>query len=336
MIRVLILIVALSSCSPVYVIKSSFSELSILWRRIPISEVLKKDNLDSSTREKLLTIIEARNYAIKIGLDPGGSFTEYSHVDGEYLSYLLTAVEKYSFTPKLWWYPIVGTVPYKGFFTKKEAVEAGAELSSEYEINVRGVTAYSTLGWFDDPVLSLQLRSSKEELVQTVLHESVHTTFWIPKHVKFNESVAQYISIIERANFYENSESSVTLRNKHLQLGSIYEDLYDKVASLYHLFKEGKLTKIELDLERAKAFLNTSIRVKELDESFITIEKPNNAALLDLALYMSDYGAISEAFAHCGSTEKFVKLIKKRTKELGEAVTPAELLNKFAKEECLL
>src|SRR5690606_33281988 len=89
---------------------------------------------------------------------------------------------------------IVGSVPYKGFFEKEDAEHAAQKLElAGFETWVRGTDAFSTLGWFDDPVLSTTLSNSIPSIVDTVIHESVHSTVWIKGRVDFNESLANFI-----------------------------------------------------------------------------------------------------------------------------------------------
>jgi predicted aminopeptidase len=111
--------------------------------------------------------------------------------------YVVTASEPLRFRSKTWWFPVVGTVPYLGWFDRDDAKEFSAGLAAEgWDSDVGAASAYSTLGWFTDPVLSTMIAGEEEEavgeLVNVVLHESTHATLYIDGQTRFNESLAEF------------------------------------------------------------------------------------------------------------------------------------------------
>jgi predicted aminopeptidase len=112
--------------------------------------------------------------------------------------WVVTASEPLRFHAKTWWFPVVGTVPYLGWFDRAEAHDLAAELRAEgWDADVGASGAYSTLGWFDDPVLSTMIPDGLEatgELVNVILHESVHATLYVHGQTRFNESLAEFVS----------------------------------------------------------------------------------------------------------------------------------------------
>ncbi len=191
----LLFLLLLSGCSPVYVFRAAYEEGKILWRRQPISEMLKDPELDPKKREKLELVLAARTFAHdRLQLNVGGSYSGYSYVDGSVVSYVLTAVPGTSLQPNTWWFPFVGRMPYKGYFSEDDAKKAAQGLKNRgYDTFVRPVSAFSTLGWFDDPLLSHLIELDKAVLVEVIFHELFHNTLFVVEAVAFNESIASFV-----------------------------------------------------------------------------------------------------------------------------------------------
>jgi len=158
----------ISGCSPFYVIRAVYEEGKILWRREPIPQYLEKAAVGPDTQDKLKLVLAVREYARDVlKLNVGGSYSSYSYVDRPDLSYILTAAPRTELRPYTWWFLIVGRVPYKGYFSKEDADAAAEALEAEgYDTNIRTAAAFSTLGWFDDPLLSHLLRYDKVMLAE--------------------------------------------------------------------------------------------------------------------------------------------------------------------------
>ncbi len=168
----------ISGCSPFYVIRAAYEEGKILWRREPIPDYLEKPELAADTQDKLKLVLAVREYARDVlKLNVGGSYSSYSYVDRPDLTYILTAAPRTELRPYTWWFLIIGRVPYKGYFSKEDAAAAAKELEDAgYDTNIRTSAAFSTLGWFDDPLLSHLLRYDKVTLAEVVFHELFHNT----------------------------------------------------------------------------------------------------------------------------------------------------------------
>lgn len=192
------------SCSPLYVIKAGIAEAKILHARRPIADVLTDPTTDADTRGKLAFVVEARRFARDdLGMSPGDAYTTYTKLQHDTLAMVLSAAYKDRLVPKTWWFPIVGRVPYKGFFDEDDAKEAQADLAADgFDTYLRPTTAFSTLGWFNDPMLSTVLRSDAVDVVETVLHELAHRYLFVPGHVDFNESFATFVGRVGAARFF--------------------------------------------------------------------------------------------------------------------------------------
>lgn len=198
------------ACSPVYVIKAGIAEARILRARRPIPEVLADSATDAATRGKLAYILEARRFAAdELGIDVGDAYTMYTRLDRDTLALVVSAAEKDRLVPRTWWFPIVGRMPYKGYFDDDDARKAQAALEAEgYDTYLRPTSAFSTLGWFNDPVLSTFLYADEVEVVETVLHELSHRYLFVPGQVGFNESFATFVGRVAAMDFFCTREGS--------------------------------------------------------------------------------------------------------------------------------
>jgi predicted aminopeptidase len=198
------LVVTAWACSPLYVIRAGVAEAKILRARRPIPEVILDPTTDADTRGKLSFVVEARRFAqAELGIDVGEAYTMYTRLDRDTLALVVSAAYKDRLVPKTWWFPIVGHVPYRGFFSVEGALKAAADLEEEgFDSYVRPTSAFSTLGWFNDPILSTVLRADDVDVVETVLHELSHQHLFVPGHVGFNESYATFVGRAGAAQFF--------------------------------------------------------------------------------------------------------------------------------------
>jgi len=185
----------MASCSPEYVLRGGWEEAKILADRRPIEEVVSDPATSPEVREKLLLVRDARVYAQRqLGLDPGKSFTSFARLDSDTLVLVVSAAPEFELRWKTWWFPIVGRLPYKGYFHFDKALEEAQRLDADgYDVSVRPSSAFSTLGWLPDPVLSPSLREDSIGLVETVIHEITHTTYFPKGQARFNESFANFV-----------------------------------------------------------------------------------------------------------------------------------------------
>lgn len=189
------LLLGLAGCSPGYVLRAGWEEARILSGRRPIGHVVHDTTTPAPVRHKLRLVQDARDFARReLGLDPGHSFRSYARVHRDTLALNISAAPEFALTWKTWWFPIVGHVPYKGYFDFEDALREAARLRAEgYDVSVRPVSAFSTLGWLPDPLLSTTLRLDSLSLVETVIHEITHTTFFPSGEARFNESFANFV-----------------------------------------------------------------------------------------------------------------------------------------------
>jgi predicted aminopeptidase len=181
-------------------------QIKLLWRRQPIKEAIEDPAHDEETRDLLRLVGSIRSYALDLGLRVDRQYTSYVDWPGDRIVTTLVRTRPGSLEAVPHWFPIVGELPYKGYFDQGRA-EAEAErlrVDEGFDVCVSPITAYSTLGWFDDPVTSPMLTRGAVSLAETLFHEWVHSTAFFPNEIDFNESVAQFIGQQASIRFFED------------------------------------------------------------------------------------------------------------------------------------
>ena len=223
-----------------YLSRAGFEEMRILNRRVPIHRLATDPKVPEPTRERAKLVLDVRAYATTIGLEAKQTYTTYSDVGRDTLLLVLTASPKTCICPVTWHYPIAGRVPYKGFFNFGQAKKTAADYAARgYDINLRPSDAFSTLGWFNDPLLSTALASDSVELAALVFHEMAHNTLWVKGATDFNESFAQWVGYRAAADFFLSRSDTVLATRARGRwhdeqvLGDYYHQLIDRLDSLY-------------------------------------------------------------------------------------------------------
>jgi predicted aminopeptidase len=171
-----------------------------------------------------------------LGLKDTDNYRTLYDQKGEEVMWVVTACEPFRLEPKLWHFPIVGTVPYKGFFNKEDAIALARELEAQgYDVSVRNPGGWSTLGWFTDPILSGMLGRSEGDLASLIIHEMSHATIFVKDSVDFNENLASFIGD-RGAEYFLISKYG---RNSSQYLQYIQED-HDYVALVGHMLRGAK------------------------------------------------------------------------------------------------
>ena len=194
----LALAVGLAGCASTGYYFQAVSGQVELWQRSePINDVISRSDTDSKIREKLIRIREIREFASReLKLPDNGSYQKYVDLKRPYVVWNVFATEELSVTPKEWCVLIVGCVSYRGYFSKESAEKYAAELRSQgYDVHIGGVPAYSTLGYFDDPVLSTFMDYSETELARLIFHELAHQLLYVKDDTMFNESFAAAVEM---------------------------------------------------------------------------------------------------------------------------------------------
>lgn len=257
-------------CGVGYVIKSAYFQAELLHSREPIDQAKARQTFNAKQLASFERIADIKGFGATIGLKATDNYDTYAS-DWNRTIWNLTACPDLSFSPVTWRFPIVGKVPYLGFFRRSDADSWARRLENDgNEVYLRTAGAYSTLGWFRDPILPGMLEWSEYQLANTVLHELAHATLWIEGSVKFNESFANFVGRVAAIAYLEDRFGAdsilVTRTRDNLQdlsawrelLRSLYEDL-DRV------YKDDTLSDEEKRTRRATVYGTLSERVQETE-----------------------------------------------------------------------
>ena len=318
---VVFLLMTLSSC---YLTKQGYRQLGLLMDRVPVEQVLNEDKVSALEKQKLKFTQETMSYAASQGMHVDEAYRDFVHLSGDSVSYTVQAAMPLEMKLKTWWFPIVGTVPYLGFFDKADRdAEAKDLLEAGYEVHSGGVTAYSSLGWFSDPVFSSMLKRTDVELAHLYFHELTHRTLWVSDSAEFNENLAQFIADHLAEKFFTHlgrSAELVLFRKGNLDYAS-FRDWLQKLRA-----------DIEQNLAETKA-MPTADRIVEKQKiiSLATANKPsfklidfvglgtwNNPRILGAGLYAPDVSRF-EAAKKCYEQMGILFVAGNFLKSLGKA-----------------
>lgn len=194
----------MSGCSALgYYGQAIGGQLDILARTRPISELLddipaadgETLHLEPATKARLATSLQVRDFATQaLALPNNNSYRVYAHLDRSQVAWNVVATPEFSLKPKTWCFPVAGCVPYRGYFSESNAQDFAAQLKYDgLDVRIAGVAAYSTLGWFTDPVFSTLMRRSEADLAGLIFHELAHQRLYLAGDAAFNESFASVV-----------------------------------------------------------------------------------------------------------------------------------------------
>jgi len=161
-------------------------------KKQPITRVISQTPSGEPLRERLQQVQEIVAFAeYHLGLPSKGAYQDYTDIDRPYVVWNVLAAPEFSLEAHTWWYPIVGSLEYRGYFKKEQAIKIGDQLRQEgMDVHIGGVTAYSTLGFFNDPVLSTFVDDPVEDLAELLFHELAHHQLFYSGDTDFNEAFA--------------------------------------------------------------------------------------------------------------------------------------------------
>ncbi|HZR82453.1 MAG TPA: aminopeptidase [Candidatus Binatia bacterium] len=305
-------LVGCGGCSPAYVARSAYEEARILWRREPIADVLARPDVDPDTRKKLETLVAARAFARdQLGLDVDGAYATYSNVSEGALLQVVSACERLRLRPYTWWFPIIGSVTYKGYFSEDDAkAEARRLEEAGYDTYVRPSLAFSTLGWFDDPVLSSWLVADRARLVELVIHELLHRTTYLAGETAFNESFANFVGNRGAIAFFTATEGEDAAETEEARATWAAE-----LKSSDHLMRAiAELRALYAAVARERRPLGVAL--EQRDAIFAQLGDPkriNNAVILALAAYEDRLAWFEDAAARSDDLRSAIALVRTRS-----------------------
>jgi predicted aminopeptidase len=298
----------------------------------PIESVLADPATPREIRERLIVVLQVRQFAIELGLAVGEQYTSFAEWPGDRVVTGVIATRPGTVTPAGFRFLLLGQLPYKGFFDRERAERESEALQAD-GLNVCefGVSAYSTLGWMDDPVTEPMLRGEPGQLAEVILHELVHATLYLKGHADFNESIASFIGEEGSVLFFETSGQPERAHQRRLEIEDarrVAAELLrfrDEVSALYASQPSGtSRDEIRRDLEqRARARIRKLPLGTRDPSELADVLRMNDACLALTGTYASDLERFAELFARLDGD--LVALIA-RLKGVEGAKDPVEAL----------
>lgn len=324
------LLTAATACSPGYVLRAGWEEARILAARQPIHQVVRDTAAPAPMRAKLRLVQDARDFAERsLGLDPGDSFRSFARLDRDTLLLVVSAAPEFELRWKTWWFPIVGRVPYRGYFDFDRARRLAAELRAEgYDVSLRPASAFSTLGWLPDPLLSTTLRLDSLALAETVIHEIAHSTYYPAGEARFNESFANFVGHRGAVEFFCRAVADPVACARAEDrwhdarvFGRFFESLVDPLRELYasDLRPERKRAEKRELFRRAAERYREEVRPELRADRFgeLDPDRLDNAWVLSRLLYYSRLDDFEAVYRSRGDVAETVAAIIGAARERG-------------------
>lgn len=295
----------LNGCSVAYLAKQGVGQVGLLLKQRPMADVMNE--LPPESRNKLKLIEEAAEFARGLGLKKLPSYKTYVAVDGDAVSWVVQAARRTELVPYLWSFPVVGKVPYKGFFDRQDAIREEMALKRRgYDTLLRGVAAYSLLGFLPDPLYSPMLKHDDLHLVSTVIHEMTHATLYLPGEGDVNEGLATTVGYMGAIAFFEqrgDAARAAQARKEWQHLIGLSNGVQELDRALNALYQEPipEAAKLSRRMALFRAFGRT-YGLKQ--ETF------NNAHFLLYRLYYGKVATFAAEYQEAGSIEALLSSLK--------------------------
>jgi predicted aminopeptidase len=286
------------SCSSVDYYRDAINgHFEILNKAEPIDEIIARETTAPELKTTLLNIKKAREFAtLELFLPDNGSYRKYADIGREFVAWNVVATDEFSVDPEEWCFPVAGCVCYKGFFNPKDANLFATELSDQgLDTYVSGALAYSTLGWFNDPIISTMLTRSESHYISVLFHELAHQKLYIENDTAFNEAFATSVAEEGIRRWFDRGSKSdayqefLISRQRSREFHELILNARQKLNNLYGQ----KISQNLMRREKQEIFHQLQIDYQELKEYWggddrydaWMSKKLNNAHLALVATY---------------------------------------------------
>jgi len=297
-----LLCLSLTGCFSVnYALQAGAGEFTLLTSARPIDDLIDRPGTPARLQRLLASVASVKAYGESMGLKPTESYQRYTQLDRPAAVWVVSACPELSLEPRLFDFPIAGAVPYLGWFELRAARDFARSLEAQHlDVSLRGAPAYSTLGWFNDPLLSSMIEPAVGEaalglLVKTILHESVHATIYVAGQSSFNEGLAEFVAGKLTPGYLAQHASSREAR--------AWASLQERSAALE---KQLHAVSARLDALYLSAAPDAEKRARKQAElsalqAQLHWRRPvNNAVLAGYRTYSTDRRGFSELLDACG------------------------------------
>ena len=301
-------------------------------KRQPISKIMADPESPKDLRESLMFILAVREFAeTKLQLPVDNHYLTYVDLKRPFVLWNVFAAPEFSLTPKTWCYPVAGCAAYRGYFAEKNALQYAGTLKKQgYDVYVGGVTAYSTLGWFDDPVLSTFIRFTEARTAALIFHELAHQVLYVPDDTAFNESFATLVEQ-EGLRRWQQASGSLLIYNEYLR----QHRLQEQFVRLIMRYRQSLELLYQTDLAPSEKRAKKTTIFSELRNEFNHLKK-NQIELSAYDTWMNrslNNAKISSVVAYHDYLPAFHKILTQNSGELDQFFGACRQLAKKNKDE---
>ncbi len=328
-IRIIALTLSLMLLNGCYLLKQGSYLLRYQMRARNINRMLKRDDISEELKEFLYRVKDIRTFAIdSLGLRNNNNYCNYVQTDRKYMVDVVAGAREDSFEMYRWWFPFFGRFPYKGFFVREDALKEAARLKNRgYDVSVARAMAFSTLGFFSDPVYSFMKEFTAYELAVLIIHEQMHATVWLKEQIQFNEEIAtfagnqgglQYVKMLYGKDSPEYTEAILSQKDYDTYI-DLVRDLFKMLDSLYssEIEREDKLAKKELVIDGFKERIGSDYDLLFRTDQYrgLAMAAINNAFIASRMTYTLDLSLLYELYEKEGNDLAAVILKIKQVKK---------------------
>ena len=306
---ILILVGPLAGC---YATSQALHQNELFNTRRKVVEVLASPQTPQKTKDQLAKVRQVLAYAEAQGLNTAGAYGYLIETKQPMVSYLVQAARDDQLAFITWWFPLVGKVPYLGFFRQDECNAEAARLKAlGYDVSTGGVGAFSSLGWFDDPIFSSMLERGDAELAHLFFHELTHRTLWIPGAPTFNENLAEYTAFVLTREYLASQGNAAALaqlthyerKQRDKQLFTVW--LQALKADLTAIFQDkqklGRAQVLQQKRTLLQKYLDPPLKPAFAVVDYVGKDSWNNASVLGASLYAPDIARFAKAYGCLGA-----------------------------------
>lgn len=332
----LILFIAFNLDSSVYAYRQAKGQLKIIFNTRPVSEVLADKSFPDSLKKRILLIEEIKRFAVdSLGLNPSDNYTTFYDQHQKPILWVITACEPFELKARKWDFPIVGTFSYKGHFEKAIADAELSKLKKQgFDTQLNEVSAWSTLGYLKDPILSSMLEKSEGRLAALIIHELTHGTLFVKNNLEFNENLADFVGDYGAIRFLTSKYGKNSKELERYQFSKKYNDAYSqhllrgakKLDSLYKNFdkkmtiqekKRQKITMISTIINKSDTLLAGEFQKRLISRKKWALNDnnlPNNAYFIGYLTYQSKQNQFKDEFVkeYKGNFNNYLTYLKQK------------------------
>lgn len=310
MLRIILTVVLLLPLGGCYYMQAAKGQLELNRKREPIEEILQDPETSPQLAARLRLVQDARRFSVdELGLPDNKSYHSYADIERDFVVWNVFAAPEFSMQPKTWCFPVAGCVAYRGYFSQEDAVRESRRLAENgLDVAVGGVAAYSTLGKFNDPIVSSMMNWNDVQLVGVLFHELAHQVLYVKGDSGFNESFATAVEEFGVQRWLE-SRGQLDEIAAYLEARALRQDLMALVAEarsdlegLYadDLSDEEKRRQKEVRLHRLGDEAAALLQRRGRDGTNWRNGELNNARLVSLTLYEGRLPEFRALLEECG------------------------------------